>query len=293
MTAVQAYLTAFLQGVTELFPVSSLGHAVLLPRLAGWHIDQEAPSYLPFLVVLHLGTAAALLLYFWREWIDLLRAVLGRPTRHRRADELRLLGLIIVATLPAVVIGFAFEKRLRTLFAAPEFAALFLVVNGFVLFAGERLRRRTGARPPAAGEDEDKAILRALGWRGALLIGLWQCAAFLPGISRSGATMVGGLLAGLHHRAAARFSFLIATPVIAGAGVLEVPKLLFRHGAAGGAGFTAVALISGIIAGVTAYASIAFLMRYFGKHDIEALDPFAWYCWALGAAAFGWLLVGA
>jgi undecaprenyl-diphosphatase len=291
MTAMQAYLTAFLQGITELFPVSSLGHAVLLPKLAGWHVDQEAPSYLPFLVVLHLGTAAALLLYFWREWIDLLRAVLGRPTRHRRADELRLLALIIVATIPAVVIGFAFEKRLRLLFGAPEFAALFLILNGFVLFAGERLRRRTVARKPAAGGDDDRAIVGTLGWRGALLIGLWQCTAFLPGISRSGATMVGGLLAGLHHRAAARFSFLIATPVIAGAGVLEVPKLL-HHGAAAGAHFTGVALISGVIAGVTAYLSIAFLMRYFGKHDVEALDPFAWYCWAAGAAALGWLMLG-
>ena len=290
MTAVQAYITAFLQGVTELFPVSSLGHAVLLPKLAGWHIDQEAPSYLPFLVVLHLGTATALLLYFWREWIDLLRAVLGRPTRHRRADELRLLALIIIATIPAVVIGFAFEKRLRALFGAPEFAALFLILNGFVLFAGERLRQRAGRRKPAAADD-DSAIVAALGWHGALLIGLWQCTAFLPGISRSGATMVGGLLAGLHHRTAARFSFLIATPIIAGAGVIEVPKLL-HHGAAASAGFTGVALLSGVIAGVTAYVSTAFLMRYFGKHDIEALDPFAWYCWAAGAAAFGWILLG-
>ncbi|HJU18825.1 MAG TPA: undecaprenyl-diphosphate phosphatase [Stellaceae bacterium] len=288
MTALQAYLTAFLQGVTELFPISSLGHAVLLPKVAGWHIDQEAPGYLPFLVVLHLGTAAALLLYFWREWIDLLRAVLGRPTRHTRADELRLLALIVVATIPAIVIGFVLEKRLRLLFGAPAFAALFLILNGFVLFAGERLRRRAVRRAPPA-LDEDKAILSALGWRGALLIGLWQCTAFLPGISRSGATMVGGLLAGLHHREAARFSFLIATPVIAGAGVLEVPKLLHHHGAMGGTGFTGLALVSGIIAGVTAYASIAFLMRYFGKHDVEALDPFAWYCWAVGAAALGWL----
>jgi undecaprenyl-diphosphatase len=290
MTALQAYITAFLQGVTELFPVSSLGHAVLLPKLAGWHIDQEAPGYLPFLVVLHLGTATALLVYFWREWIDLLLAVLGRPTRRRRADELRLLALIVVATIPAVVIGFVFEKRLRALFGAPEFAALFLIANGFLLVAGERLRRRTAARKPAAADD-DSALVRALGWRGALWIGLWQCTAFLPGISRSGATMVGGLLTGLHHREAARFSFLIATPVIAGAGVLEVPKLL-HHVHHGVAGFTGVALVSGIIAGVTAYASIAFLMRYFGKHDVEALDPFAWYCWAVGAAALGWLALG-
>lgn len=273
MTAFQAIFTAILQGISELFPVSSLGHAVILPALLGWQIDQHSPSFLPFLVVLHLGTAAALLLYFWRDWIQLLLAVLGRPTERPREDELRLLVLIIIATIPAAVVGFVLNKFLRGLFGVPTVAAVFLIVNGFVLFAGERLKRRsTGA----------SAELTALRWRGALMIGLWQCAALIPGISRSGVTMVGGLLVGLHHKEAARFSFLIATPIIIGAAVLEVPKLL-HHDAATGGGITGLSIVAGIIAGITAYLSIAFLMRYFKTHDFEALDPFAWYCWAAGA----------
>src|SRR5690349_18211143 len=142
MSALQAIVIAVMQGVTELFPVSSLGHAVILPGLLGWQIDQHSPVFLPFLVVLHLGTAAALLIYFWRDWIDLLLAVLGRPTARPRSELLHLLALIVVATIPAVIIGFALEKWLRHLFGVPLVAAVFLIVNGFVLFAGERLRRR-------------------------------------------------------------------------------------------------------------------------------------------------------
>jgi undecaprenyl-diphosphatase len=282
MTAFQAIFTAILQGVTELFPVSSLGHAVVLPALLGWQIDQHAPSFLPFLVVLHLGTAAALLLYFWRDWIGLLLAVLGRSIERPRGEALRLLALIIIATIPAAVVGFALNKFLRGLFGVPAVAALFLIVNGFVLFAGERLKRR-GNRASAE--------LAALDWRGALMIGLWQCTALIPGVSRSGVTMVGGLLTGLHHKEAAHFSFLIATPIIIGAAILEVPKLL--HHEAGAGGITGLAIVAGIVAGVTAYLSIAFLMRYFKKHDFEALDPFAWYCWAAGALSLGLLYFAA
>jgi undecaprenyl-diphosphatase len=290
MTPFQAIFTAIIQGITELFPVSSLGHAVILPGILGWNIDQHAPSFLPFLVVLHLGTAAALLIYFWRDWIELLFAVLGRSTENPRGDGLRLLGLIIVATIPAVILGFAFEKILRGLFGVPLIAAVFLTVNGFLLFAGERLRRRVASaragRPIVDDGEASFAGLRDLTWRGALMIGLWQCTALIPGISRSGATMVGGLLAGLHHKESARFSFLIATPIIFGAAVLEVPKLL--HSETSG-GITGLSIVAGIIAGITAYASIAFLMHYFRKHDFEALDPFAWYCWLVGAATLGWL----
>src|SRR5712692_6081659 len=235
MTAFQALLTAILQGVTELFPVSSLGHAVILPPILGWQINQQSPSFLPFLVVLHLGTATALLVYFWRDWIQLLLAVLGRPTERPRADELRLLGLIIIATIPAAIVGFALNKFLRGLFGVPTVAAIFLIVNGFILFAGERLKRRS---------DRGSAEFASLDWRGALMIGLWQCTALIPGISRSGVTMVGGLLAGLHHKEAARFSFLIATPIIIGASVLEVPKLLHSEAAAGG-NFVGLAVICG------------------------------------------------
>jgi undecaprenyl-diphosphatase len=281
--ALQAIFMAVLQGLTELFPVSSLGHAVFLPRLLGWNIDQHDPTFLPFLVVLHLGTAVALLLYFWRDWIQILLAVLGRATERPRADELRLLALIAVATVPAAIIGLAFQKHIEYLFGVPRIAAAFLIVNGFILFIGERLRRR-GETRRTNGEP-----LAALSWGGALMIGLWQCTALVPGISRSGATMIGGLLAGLHHKEAARFSFLIAAPIIFGANILKVPQLLHHDK---GSDFTGLTAIAGIVAGVTAYLSIAFLMRYFKKHDFEALDPFAWYCWAAGVLALVLLYVG-
>ncbi|HVC55998.1 MAG TPA: undecaprenyl-diphosphate phosphatase [Stellaceae bacterium] len=276
MTALYALALAVLQGLTELFPISSLGHAVIVPSLLGWPIDQHAPGFLPFVVVLHIGTATALLLYFWRDWLFIAEGLTGLGGRSSRssAEARRLLMLVVVATLPAVVIGFALEKTVRGLFASPLIAAMFLIVNGFVLLLGDRMRDRA--------EDDSRHRLSSLGWRGALAIGAWQCAAFIPGISRSGAAMVGGLFAGLHHREAAHFSFLIATPIIAGAAVLEVPKLI----ALPGAGLSSVVIAAGIAAGVTAYLSVAFLMRYFRRHNFDdALMPFAIYCWAAGAAS--------
>jgi undecaprenyl-diphosphatase len=271
MLAIYAYALAVLQGVTELFPISSLGHTVIMPSLFGWALDQRAPSFLPFVVVLHVGTAAALLLYFWRDWLFVVRGL----TRGEDAQEARrLFGLIVVATLPAVVIGVIAEKAVRGLFASPLVAALFLIANGFLLLVGDRLRSRDA--------DEHRGRLATLAWRGALAIGFWQCLAFIPGISRSGAAMVGGLFAGLHHDESAHFSFLIATPIIAGAAVLEVPKLLRLPGH----GVSASAIGAGIVAGVTAYLSVAFLMRYFRRHNFDdALVPFAIYCWAAGAIA--------
>ncbi|HXP31055.1 MAG TPA: undecaprenyl-diphosphate phosphatase [Stellaceae bacterium] len=274
MTLIQALITAILQGVTELFPVSSLGHAVVLPSLFGWHIDQHSPQFLPFLVVLHLGTAAALLLYFWRDWIGLALAMLFIGPRDERRSRQKLLVQIVVATIPAVILGFALEKFFRNLFGAPVAAAAFLILNGCLLFFGERMRQQGGYRR-----------LDTMRWLDALIIGIWQSTALIPGISRSGATMVGGLLRGFHHEDAAHFSFLIATPVILGATVLEVPHLLHEGGS-----FGPVAWIAGAVAGITAWLSVAFLMHYFKRHDFEALDPFAWYCWTFGAIALGLLL---
>jgi len=284
LSALHAIVLAVLQGVTELFPISSLGHAVIVPRLFGWPVDQHAPDFLPFIVVLHLGTAIALLLYFWRDWRFILEGLTGLGGRDERsaAEARRLLYLVILATLPAAVVGFAFEKWVRNLFASPLVAALFLIANGFLLLLGDRLRDR------ASTDNRDR--LNALGWQRALLIGIWQCAAFIPGISRSGATMVGGLAAGLHHTDAAHFSFLIATPIIAGAAVLEIPKL---HALPGG-GLTPLVILAGIVAGITAYLSIAFLMRYFRRHNFDdALVPFAIYCWVAGTIAAGVLLLWA
>jgi undecaprenyl-diphosphatase len=276
MSALEAFALAILQGVTELFPISSLGHAVIVPPLVGWStIDQHAPEFLPFIVVLHLGTAAALLLYFWRDWVAIALGVFG--VGANAGDARHALWLIIVATLPAVVIGLLFEKLVRGLFASPLIAALFLIVNGFLLLLGDWLRSRAAQTRPGR-----ERRLSVLSWRGALAVGFWQCAAFIPGISRSGAAIVGGLVSGLHHAEAAHFSFLIATPIIIGAAVLEVPKLM----ALPGHGITGLSVAAGVVAGITAYLSITFLMRYFRRRDFDdALVPFSIYCWAAGALA--------
>ena len=277
MNTLQAILFAFLQGMTELFPVSSLGHAVVLPAVLKWSVDQSAPDFLPFIVALHLGTAAALLIYFWRDWFGFLWAVIGRGPKEIQGSERRLFALLVVATIPAVIVGYAFEKWFRLLFGTQAAAAFFLIVNGGMLFLGERLRRKAGDKPV------DK-----LTWKAAVGIGIYQCAALIPGISRSGATMVGGLLAGLRHADAARFSFLMATPVILGAAVLEVPKLMHEHG--GSLGLSSLSVMAGVVAGLTAYLSVALLMRYFKRHDFEALDPFAYYCVLAGGGSLAWLV---
>ncbi|MDE1901728.1 MAG: undecaprenyl-diphosphate phosphatase [Alphaproteobacteria bacterium] len=271
MTFLHAIIIAVLQGATELFPVSSLGHAVILPRLLGWNVDQKAPDFLPFLVVLHLGTATALLAYFWRDWFGFAKAVLGLGDAETVRRERKIFWLICAATLPAVVIGGGLEHKLRGAFGAPTLAAAFLIVNGVILFVGDKMRH-AGSR-----------ALDQVGFGAALAIGACQALALIPGISRSGATMVGGVLAGLTHKDAARFSFLLATPVIAGAGVLEVPKML--HAATPIAYDPTMVVTAGVVAGAAAYASVAALMHYFKKNEIEALKPFAYYCWAAGVLA--------
>lgn len=275
MSLVQAILIAVLQGATELFPVSSLGHAVVLPPLLGWHLDQHGETFLPFLVMLHLGTAAALLLYFWRDWLSLATGVLGVGGPHQAVQARRVLLLIVVATIPAVVIGGLFEHLLRVLFSSPLLVALFLAANGGLLLAGERLRR---AMVPAGSGAEERSI-SSLTLTDAFVIGCWQCLALIPGLSRSGSTMVGGLLRGIDHARAAHFSFLIALPIILGATTLEVPKLLHASVPAGVFSQSAVAAV---VSGIVAWLSTAFLMRYFRHHDDWALNPFAYYCIVAG-----------
>ena len=277
MDAIHSILIAILQGATELFPVSSLGHAVVLPAVLGWGIDQRSHEFLPFLVMLHLGTAAALLVYFWRDWWALAKGVLGLGPAQEASNSRRLFMLIIIATIPAVVVGFALEKFVRGLFGSPLVAAVFLVVNGLLLLFGERVRGR--------GNRE----LTTLTPMDALVIGCWQCTALIPGISRAGATIVGGLLRGVNHAGSAHFSFLIATPIILGATVLEVPKLLHESVSTGVFEMSAMAAV---VAGITAYLSTAFLMRYFRNHDSWALNPFACYCFVVGLGSLAVILAG-
>ena len=254
---------AILQGITELFPVSSLGHAVLVPALLHWPMNRDAPWFLPFIVVLHLGTAAALLLFFWRDWWKILTSLVrtrGRPSE----PDARLFWLLVLGTVPAGLIGLALHQRIRLLFGTFTVAAVALAINGILLIAGDALRQR---RP--------RYELERMGWRQSFLIGIAQALALIPGISRSGATLLAGLGTGLDYAASARFSFLLATPIIGAAGLLEVPKLLH---ASVSHGLLVTIIGSGLVAAVCAWLSTWFLMRYFRLREVTALRPFGVYC---------------
>ena len=258
---------AVLQGITELFPISSLGHAVILPRILNWPIDQHAPDFLPYLVVMHLGTAISLFVYFWRDWRAFFNSLVGRAAPNSSADR-RLLAFVVLATVPAIVAGFVLRKLLGDVFGTPSVAAIFLIANGLVLYFGDRIA------------SDGAETLDRLNWKGALAIGIAQCFALIPGFSRSGLTIVAGTVAGLKHEESARFSFLMATPIILGATALEAPKLLHAGATLGGA-----AVLSGVVAGVVAYSSLWALMRYLHTHEFRAMKPFAYYCVVAGAAS--------
>ena len=334
MSYLQAIVIALVQGVTELFPVSSLGHSVLVPAWLGgsWQTlvtqssqaDSESSFYLAYIVALHCATALALLWFFRADWVRIVRGFLRSLPRSVRARRLiardgdeRLAWLIVVATIPVGLTGLVLEHEFRTVFAKPLAASIFLLLNGVVLYAAERTRRgaevatatrepafvaasggggvavmdrppeppepartRSGARTAgdvAAALESDRRIAR-LPYRDSLYVGLMQVLALLPGISRSGITMVGGLWRNLSHEDAARFAFLLATPVILAAGVLKLPSL------AGPAGdhIHGQVVVGVVLCGVTAYFSVRFLVRYF---ETRTLTPFAIYCLIAGGAS--------
>jgi undecaprenyl-diphosphatase len=330
MSYLQAIVIAFVQGVTELFPVSSLGHSVLVPAWLGgsWQTlvtqssqaTSESSFYLAYIVALHCATALALLWFFRLDWIRIIRGFLrsaGRIARERRfsavdSDE-RLAWLIVVATVPVGITGLALEHTFRTIFAKPVAASAFLFINGLILLAGERARRRAVEAAPVAMAEREPVLVGAgsggeqlpppraassagrsaddiaaatasdlrisrISYRDSLTIGLLQITALFPGISRSGVTMVGGLWRGLDHEDAARFAFLLATPVIFAAGVLKLPSLF---GSAGDHIHGQV-IVGSLICGVTAYFTVRFLVRYF---ETRTLTPFAIYCLIAGAAS--------
>jgi undecaprenyl-diphosphatase len=308
LTYLEAIVVGAFQGVTELFPVSSLGHSVLVPALVGgrWaaDLDVSAPEspYLAFIVGLHVATAAALLVFFWRDWVRILGGF-GTSLRYRRVrtPAERLAWLIVLGTIPVGIAGLLLEHLFRSVLGKPVPAAGFLVVNGLVLLVGERLRQRAGmplavhgAGPAGAGSisgqltdipadpvDADRRAderLARMPWGRGLLIGSAQVLALLPGISRSGATMVAGLVRGLSHEDAARFSFLLATPVILAAGVLKLPDLFGPLGA----GIGGQVLVGSLASFVAAYLAVRFLTRYF---HTRTLRPFAMYCVAFGVGS--------
>ena len=284
ITYFQAIVIGLLQGFSELFPISSLGHSVILPRLFGWDIHQNDEYFLTFLIATHLATALVLLGFFWADWVRIVKG-LGRSLRDRRIDPEdsgAVLGwLLIVGTIPAGVVGLLLEHPLRHLFASPASAAFFLMVNGVLLYGAERLRRRA---PVHEEGDPDQRISGRLGWLGAVGVGTVQALALIPGISRSGVTMGGGLLAGLSNEDAARYAFLLATPIIGAAAVLKLPDLF----SAQGDGVRGPAFVAALCAGLTAYLSVRFLMRFF---ETQRLTPFAIYCVLAGAAVSIFLLV--
>jgi len=292
LTFLQAIVIGLLQGVTELFPVSSLGHSVLVPAWLGgsWEqlVEQQSMTespYLAFVVGLHVATATALLVLFWRDWVGIVGGLVS-SVRYRRIRTTyeRLAWLIVIATIPAGILGLAFEHSLRTLLAKPTAAAFFLTVNGFILLAAELLRRRAPARRPVdpalvaaehVHDPNDVAMTQQVSARDAGVIGVLQSAALLPGISRSGITMGGGLLRGLTHEEAIRFSFLLATPIIFAAGVYKIPDLFGPLGD----GIRPQVIAGSIAAFAAAYVSARFLERWFRT---RTLIPFAVYCLVAG-----------
>jgi undecaprenyl-diphosphatase len=318
MTYLQAIIIGALQGISELFPVSSLGHSVLLPALLGgsWarnlSLTAADSPYLAFLVAVHVATAIALVVFFRRDWMRLIGGFFS-SIRHRRistTDE-RLVWLLIVATIPVGIAGVVLEHAIRTALGKPIPAALFLMLNGVLLFTVEKLRGRSPAVAAAAvgptpvgpsgqsgqvymaggyagdGAPADDAVasdrrLAKLGWGETIAIGAAQILALLPGISRSGSTMAAGLLRGLSHEDAARFAFLLATPVILAAGVFKLPELAGPEGH----GIIGQVIAGSVVAGVAAYLSLRFLTRYF---ETRTLTPFAIYCAIAGAVCLAWL----
>jgi undecaprenyl-diphosphatase len=275
---------AALQGVTELFPVSSLGHAVVVPPLIGLNFRETDPAFVPVLTVLHLGTAGALLFLYRRDWARIIAGFFRAAVRGRIDDpDQRLAIMLVVGSVPAGIIGLLLQDPLKSLFGDPRLASALLILNGGILFAAEMFRRRDERRRAAASApvlaheegDPEFARIEGLSLRTTVIVGIFQAGALLPGISRSGITMAAGLVAGLRHEEAARFSFLLATPIILAAGLLELPTL------SSDAPTAIVAIGAAIVAGVVAYASARFLLRYL---RLGRLDPFAYYCAALGAA---------
>ena len=277
----QAIILGLLQGVTELFPVSSLGHSVIVPGLLGWTNikalgpEEQSSDFLTFLVATHLATAIVLLGFFWKDWVRIIKAMARSfMQREIRDDDVsaKTGWLVMVGTIPAGVLGALFEKSLRSVFTSEKAAAFFLILNGLMLLGAELLRRRVIAAPEA--HDPDYRIAK-LSWWKALGVGAVQAIALIPGFSRSGAAMGGGLLVGLNHEDSARIAFLLATPIIGAAALLKLPELFLPQNR----GMLGVCAVGAVCSGITAYLAVRFLMKYF---ETKTLTPFAIYCLAAG-----------
>ena len=275
----QAIALGLLQGVTELFPISSLGHSIILPHLLGWEMDRNDHAFLIFLVGTHFATATVLFFYFLEDWMKILRGMYHSLV-HRGISEQNPLGklgwLLVVGTIPAGILGLLFQDALRGLFVSPRSAAFFLFLNGLLLFGAEWLRRRNTKNTVS---DPDVRMAK-LTFRQAIVVGTVQALALFPGLSRAGSSMGGGLLVGLSHEDAARYSFLLATPIIGAAALLKLPHLFLAENHP----LLLPTFVGAIASGVTAWFTVRFLMKYF---HTNTLTPFAVYCSAAGLILSG------
>lgn len=278
LSLLQAAILGVLQGISELFPISSLGHSIILPTLLGWTIDQKANYFLSFLVATHFATAAVLFFFYWDDWLRIIRGIarsIGGGGQAADPDA-KLGWLLVIGTVPAGAFGLLFQRRLQELFASPSYVASFLALNGILLYVAEILRVR--AKGGDGVRDADQRIAAEVSWRQSAKVGLMQVLALIPGFSRTGSTITGGLMVGLAREDAMRFSFLLATPIIAAAAVLKLPVLF----ASGNAPAIETALLGAICAAIASYLSVRFLTAYFRT---RTLTPFAVYCLLFGCAS--------
>jgi undecaprenyl-diphosphatase len=287
ITYFQAIVLGLLQGFSELFPISSLGHSVILPQLLGWNIHQNDDYFITFLIATHLATAIVLFIFFFQDWMRIFtgmwRSLVDRQIAPENHDA-KLGWLLVVGTVPAGLLGLLFQDSLRSVFASAQSAAFFLMLNGVMLYGAERLRRRAPVVETSDPLASDERISGTTSFRDAVGIGAAQAIALIPGFSRSGASMAGGLLTGLSNEDAARFSFLLATPIIGAAALLKLPDLF----GATGDGVRGQALAASLCSALTAWFSVRFLVKYF---ETNRLTPFAIYCFVAGLASSIYLLV--
>jgi undecaprenyl-diphosphatase len=277
ITIFQAIVLGLLQGAFELFPVSSLGHSVIIPGLLGWNITPSSNDFIVFLVATHMATALVLLAFYRETWVRIVKGIFRSLEQReiRASDSDAKLGwLLVVGTVPAGLIGLLFEQQIRSIFVTARSAAFFLMVNGLLLLGAEYLRRR--AKKSASGTIDQRVA--TLSYPKAVGVGAAQALALIPGLSRSGASMAGGLLAGLSNEDSAHFAFLLATPIILAAAVLKLPELISPSNAP----LVAPAIIGGLCSALTAYIAVKFLTRFF---KTNSLTPFGIYCIVAGAAA--------
>ncbi len=280
LSYIQGMLLGILQGVTELFPISSLGHSVILPQILGWNIDQGSPFFLMFLVATHFATALVLLIFFWKDWMKIVSGIFRslKEREIKESDPYAKLGwLLVVGTIPAGILGLAFKDVIQKYLLSAPSAAVFLALNGVLLFVAELLRRKA----PPKGNRESDVRIAAMSWSQGFKVGLMQILALMPGFSRTGSTIAGSLMVGLSHEDSLRFSFLLSTPIIGAAAALELPALL----SSGNGVAVGISVVGGLFAALFSYLSVRFLTVYF-KLENHKLTPFAIYCLLAGVISF-------